>query len=64
MRYCTQTLLRNQLARLAVDAIGFVLNADQRSLQTLDELLLALSHLDDFLLALCLAALLKSLVGW
>ena len=42
MRDKPETLLRDQLAGNAADAIGLVLNTDKCSLEVLDELVLAL----------------------
>ena len=44
MRHGTQTLGRNQLARLTANAIGLVLNTHQGRLQSLDKLQLTLSQ--------------------
>ena len=52
MRHGAEALLGDQLARDAVDAVRLVVNTQQGSLQSLDKLLLAHGHVDQFLLGL------------
>src|SRR5574344_183276 len=63
MRHCPKTLLRYQFSTYAVDTVGLVLDTDEGTFQTLDELLLAVGQLYQFFLALGGTTLLKYFVG-
>ena len=44
MRHGAQSFLGDEFARFATDAIGLFVNADESSLESCDEFLLALCH--------------------
>ena len=63
MRHSTESTSRDELTRLATDAIRFVLNTYERGLQTLDKLHLTLSQPHRLFLRECIGTLLQYFIS-